>query len=484
MSNLLNRATVKDVLSWLPLLTWALVKAGKLRVVQSYNDLPVELKQHNAMLGRDLTKACGLYDDECDTIYLIADKITQVNIKSVLNHELYHRAEAVAPQLKSMDSCFNKYLMDRFCLAAQGIGSDIDRSAYRQVMIAKTPVKDQLLEFKAYLITGHNNKQENITGSIFKAFLDVFASIRAILLCFGMPLKNISPSDLNALAMLGAHTDIKFNNRNNIDNTALSASSVYFCFAGQNAETANKEMASFAKLRLEQNEDPEIVRQDTGWFKGNDSQFRFELDDSNATIKPIPNDDRVSYHLNEILQHDKLFDAYPFLMDTWISKSKSGNYYVPGLNHIKIEKTLCQYTNQDDYTKETNTVYKLAEQLNEQGELDDKKEAELEEKLNEISLRLSKEPLLTYFDKSALLHEIQHIIQIYERFAAGGSFALDGLNYHRLPGEVEARNTQARLSLTDEQRRATPISATQDILDSEILVSADDNEEISNRYAL
>ena len=45
-----------------------------------------------------------------------------------------------------------------------------------------------------------------------------------------------------------------------------------------------------------------------------------------------------------------------------------------------------------------------------------------------------------------------------------------GDTYRRLAGEVEARNTQARQGMTDEQRRATPPSQTADVADSRVIV--------------
>jgi hypothetical protein len=48
--------------------------------------------------------------------------------------------------------------------------------------------------------------------------------------------------------------------------------------------------------------------------------------------------------------------------------------------------------------------------------------------------------------------------------------------YRRLAGEVEARNTQARQGMTDEQRRATAPSATQDVADSDVIVTFNGKE--------
>ena len=58
---------------------------------------------------------------------------------------------------------------------------------------------------------------------------------------------------------------------------------------------------------------------------------------------------------------------------------------------------------------------------------------------------------------------VQHIIQEEEDFARGGSSK--DRRYHRLAGEVEARNICIRHFLTPEQRRQKLYSDTQDVPD-------------------
>lgn len=85
-------------------------------------------------------------------------------------------------------------------------------------------------------------------------------------------------------------------------------------------------------------------------------------------------------------------------------------------------------------------------------------------------------------DKDALsygLHELQHAVQKREAFAPGAShrayMAERGIDeksarklYHRTAGEVQARNTEARRTMTPEERRATPPWKTQDVDESEV----------------
>ena len=68
-----------------------------------------------------------------------------------------------------------------------------------------------------------------------------------------------------------------------------------------------------------------------------------------------------------------------------------------------------------------------------------------------------------YQTEGVLLHEVQHLIQEEEDFARGGSSK--DRRYHRLAGEVEARNICIRHFLTTEQHREKLYSDTQDVPD-------------------
>jgi hypothetical protein len=166
-----------------------------------------------------------------------------------------------------------------------------------------------------------------------------------------------------------------------------------FSFAGRKALTADKYALSTAQQRLDNGDDAETIRQDTGWFKGVDNRWRFEIDDSEASIKkPFPtkgqlwgdtyelaNKNRVEQgksfglKLSDIIDHPKLFAAYPYLQELSVtSRNKDGASFVLKTNYdaayISIGKDVPMYD------------------------------------------------VMT-----TLLHEVQHAIQIDEGFAEGGS---------------------------------------------------------------
>ena len=77
----------------------------------------------------------------------------------------------------------------------------------------------------------------------------------------------------------------------------------------------------------------------------------------------------------------------------------------------------------------------------------------------------------SYQIEGVLLHEIQHLIQEIEGFSKGGSPKAIGMRrYLRLAGEVEARNICLRHFLTEDERRRTLRTQTQDVPDRKQII--------------
>jgi len=114
-------------------------------------------------------------------------------------------------------------------------------------------------------------------------------------------------------------------------------------FAGQQAATADTMALATAQQRLEAGEDAEAVRQETGWFKGNDGKWRFEIDDSRAFLKGTGTFGDVvmarmaaleqgglrnagdPVRLGDVLRHESLFAAYPALRDIEVQFTRRGD---------------------------------------------------------------------------------------------------------------------------------------------------------------
>lgn len=143
-----------------------------------------------------------------------------------------------------------------------------------------------------------------------------------------------------------------------------------YSFAGENAETADRDMLETAKRMRDAGADNEEIRQATGWFRGADGKWRFEIDDSGVKVK----DDLHTYGtLKEVIDAPELFAAYPDAENIFVSfenmNGKSGAYN-PEFDSISLN----------------------------------------------AELKSDPEKL-----KSTLLHEMQHAIQNHEGFASGAN---------------------------------------------------------------
>ena len=153
---------------------------------------------------------------------------------------------------------------------------------------------------------------------------------------------------------------------NREDNGKGGESGKMFSFAGERARTADREKLDMAKKMEEEGKTRREIYDETGWFRGADDKWRFEIDDSQMQYRyaGVPG-------LSAYLQNTKLFEAYPELRDVT----------------IKFEK------------------------------LEDGIKGIYNEKENEITLdeSLKEEP------GTVLLHEIQHAIQRIEGHANGAN---------------------------------------------------------------
>jgi len=261
-------------------------------------------------------------------------------------------------------------------------------------------------------------------------------------------------------------------------------------FAGRGAKTADLVKLAQAEKMAAGGANAEATRAATGWFQGPDQQWRFEIPDQYSEYRPgrhvanlreqgmtgNPYETGFGGTVGDVLEHNKLYEAYPDLKDTpfYVDPAMTGGP-VQGVHGGRFGPQ---------------------------------------------SVALSPEiaPSMQA-GKSVLLHELQHEIQRREGFAGGGmpwkapageadalagrvqqlekKDAFDGLTraeqmelekaqsrldqiraderasadeYRRLAGEVEARDVQARMDMTTSQRRAQEPYVSQGIPTERMIV--------------
>ena len=145
-----------------------------------------------------------------------------------------------------------------------------------------------------------------------------------------------------------------------------------FSVGGIKAKTAEVGRLADAERMKQGGADSETVRRETGWYRGYDGKWRFEIDDSKMRFINHREESRRTWKLDELIRHDALFAAYPELRDYTvlnfgISDDVEAAFY-PGLNRITLD------------------------------------------------------PRLSRTEKrAALIHEIQHAIQLIEGFSVGAT---------------------------------------------------------------
>lgn len=239
-----------------------------------------------------------------------------------------------------------------------------------------------------------------------------------------------------------------------------------YSLAGERARTSNNSLLEIAKRRIENGEDGETVRQETGWFKGYDGKWRFEINDKMSELVENPklethgNDEDGLYQtarLADVLKHDDLFKAYPELKDykVIIQETNTGveGSFFPKRKEIVLSRNLFERITKEYYDylnggrkaeiakieqtpeyKEYSKYYDNPELANIDPEEWLKLEKEARDKFfsSELGKRYYQlnwgkvdirkyEPGWSKGAKAVLFHEIQHAIQNIEGFASGSN---------------------------------------------------------------
>lgn len=163
---------------------------------------------------------------------------------------------------------------------------------------------------------------------------------------------------------------------------AFKRSHTLYQFAGRKSETADLFQLDEAKRMLAEGKSAAVVRRETGWFKGADRRWRYEISDDAAMVDgsllpPLGSEGRRAppVLLGDLLQHDRLYAAYPDLQGVTVhfDPDIQSRGQVDGFGTIT---------------------------------------------LNPRALKDAGDVL------STLLHEVQHIIQQREGFARGGNLEI------------------------------------------------------------
>ena len=269
---------------------------------------------------------------------------------------------------------------------------------------------------------------------------------------------------------------------------AMSFSGGGLTFAGVNAATMPSKLANLGHAQiLEQNGyHPDTIWQETGFGRGADGKWRHEIDDSKASFDQAWSDDIQPHFdqskanvisskpLGDILDHPELYKAYPDLkkMPVVFDKDLQGiAHYDPNSDSIHMGLRAVEHKNQQGILMhEVQHAIQEREGFAKGGapgqagySYELKYAGDVRKLLPEAFDLLEKREAGTASDAELeRLAWINKVGKTYTRYKeAGDRLAYE--NYMRLAGEAEARNTDARLLLTDAERRSMHPRWTEDL---------------------
>lgn len=253
------------------------------------------------------------------------------------------------------------------------------------------------------------------------------------------------------------NNSISQNSKNVNTKNDESSNDIKYSMGGLKAETADKSALEKAMELEKDGTDSEKIRKETGWFKGYDGKWRFEIDNSELEFKTDIKKNRAaaielakmkvkSAELEEKIVNNTATKAEEneyYNLDEKMIEYRKGVKLSDVINHPKLFEAYPQLKNLDVYY-EISSVNRGVYSSNG----------------NVIMLN----PMHTIEEqKEAIIHEIQHAIQGIENFANGSNLEYwKNLGYsdeeamamyYNTAGEREARDVSARRDYNEEQRK-------------------------------
>ena len=254
---------------------------------------------------------------------------------------------------------------------------------------------------------------------------------------------------------------------------------------------------SVARRMEEAEKDAKTIKMATGWERGSDGKWRYETSD----IKPKPFEewmDKKNLKLGDIIDSDSgLFEMYPKLKDFKVTrgKGKSTNAAIyTGLGKIEINfsKFKPYMSIPSNREKIDGILHRVinheiqhaiqdsegfAQGVSPNAFSPDAPIGKLREMEEADGRMVERYNAMSYTEKALgegvrLKERILENRKEYNALASKYRFGMDG--YTRAAGEVEARNTEKRIGMTEEERRASLASETEDVArEDQILLGVD-----------
>ena len=253
------------------------------------------------------------------------------------------------------------------------------------------------------------------------------------------------------------NNSISQNSKNVNTKNDESGNDTKYSMGGLKAETAEKSALEKAMELEKDGTDSEKIRKETGWFKGYDGKWRFEIDDSELEFKTDIEKNRAAAIELAKMKAKSAEIEWKIVNDT-ATEAEENEYYSLDEKMVQLRKwqKLSDVINHPKLFK----AYPQLKDVNVYYEISSLNRGLYSSKGNVIRLN----PMCPIGEqKEIIIHEIQHAIQRIEDFANGSSLEYwENLGYsdeeamamyYNTAGEREARDVSARRDYNAEQRK-------------------------------
>jgi hypothetical protein len=257
--------------------------------------------------------------------------------------------------------------------------------------------------------------------------------------------------------------------------------SILYQFAGEKANVPQfmRDSLDTAKAMAAEGKDSETIRAVTGWFPGMDGKMRWEIPDEGVSLQPEWSN---ATRLGDLVNHPALFEAYPELAESPVEFRRWGNSLgVTADGKMTIPEMVRGFSSDDLLGSVLHEVQHLIQQKegfavggNLQSIYGEDKAA-IQREVDRLS-RIRDEAKARYeADRSnenlaAWKSSVDAVWDAMGQKPVKRSGESEMDYYTRLAGEIEARDVQARRTMTPEQRAAVAPYSTQNIAPEDAII--------------
>jgi hypothetical protein len=261
-------------------------------------------------------------------------------------------------------------------------------------------------------------------------------------------------------------------------------------FAGLKSSTADLGAHQTAQAMEAAGKSPEEILKATGWFKGADDGWRYEISDAGAKLKApigdIPEGSK-EHTLGNMYEHPELFKAYPELANKRLanlgSSEKSGLLGERDPEYIGLASDLNNPLNILAHELQHDVQHKEGFEIGSSPYAMNRDILMRDQSHRYNTLAAAHKGAMEHYhslpEGSPERDSIRQMIgSIREEQRRVNAMSLDDLaieKYKQLMGETEARNTEGRLTMDSANRLRTPPWATQEYTNAQQITKASTN---------